>query len=191
MHIFYAIYARSIQWAKHPHAYWYLAIVSFCESTFFPVPVEIILIPMSLAHPQQTRMLAVMTIFISVLGGIFSYNIGWLAIDALKPLLTYTGDWQHYLRAEEWLVAWDVGAIFLAAVSFIPYRIFAIVAGTMNINLLSFVIASILGRSCRFFLIASLLTVGKSFIEYALNKYTEYIGWSLILLIAAFGFYYA
>jgi membrane protein YqaA with SNARE-associated domain len=191
MQIFYTLYNRSMQWAIHPRAYWYLAGISFFESLIITIPTEIILIPMSLTHPQQTQRLTTIATLASALGGTFGYAIGWFTMSTIQLFLHYTGDWQNYLRAQEWLAAWNVNAIFLAAIALIPYRIFAIVAGNMKMAFIPFLIATIIGRSIRFFLIATIISIEKSCIEHICNKYSEYIGWITTSLIISIWFYYA
>lgn len=175
MKIISLIYARIMSWACHPRAYWYLGCLSFAEASFIPIPTEIILVPMSLAHPQQLWKLATVSIASSMLGGLVNYTAGWLALDSITPLLHYTGYWTSYVRAEEWYAAWGVGAIFLAAISLIPYRLFAIIAGAINDSLLAFFIASLLGRSIRFLLVILVITLSQQYLENNLDKYLGHI----------------
>lgn len=184
MKIFSALYKRTMGWARHPHAPWYLAGLSFAESSFFPIPPDIMLAPMSLAHPQQAWWLATLTTVTSVLGGLFGYAIGWLAFDMVSPMLHNAGYWPLYLRAQEWYTAWGFWAVFIAAFTPIPYKMFTIAAGVMNMALIPFTVASMIGRGGRFFLVAGIMAWGGgATMEETLHVYVDRIGWATVLLI--------
>ncbi|MDX1455005.1 MAG: YqaA family protein [Gammaproteobacteria bacterium] len=190
MKIFSALYARVMRWSAHPHARWYLGGLSFAESSFFPIPPDVMLAPMTLARPQSAWALATLTTVASVLGGLLGYLIGYLALEAVEGLLHQAGYWQGYLRATEWFEKWGVLAVLVAGFSPIPYKVFTISAGALGMNLPLFLLASALGRGGRFFLVAGLIRLGGERMEARIRAHVDVIGWVVVLLIAiAIGWY--
>jgi len=184
--IFSALYDRMMMWARHPRAPWYLGGVSFAESSFFPVPPDVMLAPMVLARPDRAWRLAFLTTVTSVLGGMLGYLIGLLAIEAAMPLIDRFGYRAGFLLAQEWFIEWGFLAILAAGFAPIPYKIFTISAGAVAMPLLPFVIASMIGRGLRFYLVAGLVaTVGPA-IEHKLKRYIDVLGWGLVLIIVAY-----
>lgn len=187
MRFFGKLYARAMVWARHRHAPFYLAGLSFAESSFFPIPPDTMLAPMALARPEQAWRLATLTTVMSVLGGVAGYLIGWLAFDLVAPLLHSAGYWEGYLAVREWFDRWGFWAIFVAGFSPIPYKLFTIAAGVINMAFLPFVVASAIGRGARFFLVAGLMRWGGTKMEQALHRYVDILGWlTVIVLIAAY-----
>jgi membrane protein YqaA with SNARE-associated domain len=183
MRLFSPLYARAMQWARHPHAPWYLGTLSFAESSFFPVPPDVMLAPMSLAQPSRAWAFAALTTITSVLGGVLGYLIGWLAFDFIEPLLHQWGYYEKYLRAHAWFEDWGFWAIFLAGFSPIPYKVFTITAGVIGMAMLPFVAASIIGRGARFFLVAGLMAWGGERMERKLKQWVDWLGWLTILAV--------
>ena len=182
MRIFSGLYDRALSWAGHPHAQRYLVALSFAESSFFPVPPDVLLAPMTLARPADGWWLAMLTTVSSVLGGLLGYAIGWLALDAVEPLLMTLGYWDGYLRATAWFVQWGFVAVFIAGFSPVPYKVFTIAAGALQMLLPAFVVASLVGRGARFFLVAGLLRWGGQAMERKLRQHVDLIGWISIAL---------
>ena len=184
MRIFSRLYARVMLWARHRHAPYYLAGLSFAESSFFPIPPDVMLAPMALARPDRAWHYAALTTATSVLGGVAGYAIGWLAFEAIEPLLHRAGYWPAYQTAKEWFDAWGFWAIFVAGFSPIPYKVFTIAAGVVGMPLLPFVVASTIGRGGRFFLVAGLMRWGGVRMEQALHRYVDRLGWLTLGLLA-------
>ncbi|MCU7914484.1 MAG: DedA family protein [Candidatus Thiodiazotropha sp. (ex Gloverina cf. vestifex)] len=184
MRLFSSLYSRAMRWSRHPHAPRYLAGLSFAESSFFPIPPDVMLAPMSLANPNRAWHFAALTTLASVLGGLLGYVIGVFAFDLIEPYLHEWGYWQAYLKAQGWFEAWGFWAIFLAGFSPIPYKIFTITAGVISMALLPFLLASAIGRGARFFLVAGLMALGGERMEKALHRYVDLLGW---LLVVVFG----
>ena len=181
MALFTALYDRVMGWARHRHAVWYLGGLSFAESSFFPIPPDVMLAPMSLAQPQRARHYALITTLTSVAGGLLGYLIGHFALEWLTPLIGEGGRWHDsYLHAVAWFEQWGFWAVFLAGFSPIPYKVFTISAGALSMALLPFVIASTIGRGARFFLVAGLLAWGGPRMEAALRRYVEGLGWLVV-----------
>jgi len=184
MRLFSKLYARAMRWSRHPHAPRYLMGLSFAESSFFPIPPDVMLAPMSLATPSKAWYFAGLTTLASVLGGLLGYTIGIFAFDLIEPWLHELGYWEAYLHAKAWFDAWGFWAIFLAGFSPIPYKVFTITAGVIAMSLPPFVIASAIGRGTRFFLVAALMAWGGERMERALHQYIDRLGWLMVLAFA-------
>lgn len=180
MGMFSGLYRRVMIWSRLPHARWYLAGLSFAEASFFPIPPDVMLAPMSMARPAQAWQLATLTTVASMLGGLLGYAIGYFSFELIEPWLHQLGYWDKYLLAKDWFDEWGFWAIFLAGFSPIPYKVFTIAAGSLSMALLPFVIASTIGRGARFFLVAGLLAWGGPKLEQVLQRYVERIGWLLV-----------
>lgn len=183
--MFKKLYDKAIQWSKHRHAVKYLAALSFAESSFFPIPPDVMLAPMVLAQQQKALRLALITTIASVLGGMLGYTIGFFAFDMIQPWLEGTHYWGKYQLAEQWFKDWGFWAIFIAGFSPIPYKVFTIAAGALSMLFLPFVLASFVGRGARFFLVASLLSWGGARFEAKLRQYMDVIGWSVVAVVIA------
>ena len=183
MKLFSSLYAKAMQWARHPHAPWYLGGLSFAESSFFPVPPDVMLAPMSLAKPAHAWRLALLTTVTSVLGGVLGYLIGLFAFDLVQPLLQDAGYYSKYLQAREWFDEWGFWAIFIAGFSPIPYKVFTITAGVISMAFVPFLLASFIGRGCRFYLVAGLMAWGGEPMEKKLHTYMDVIGWGVVVLL--------
>ncbi len=191
MRLFGPLYDRVLGWARHPHAERYLGGLSFAESSFFPIPPDVMLAPMCLADRSKAWRFAAVTTVTSLLGGIAGYAIGYFLFETIEPWLHDMGYWPAYLKGKEWFDAWGVWAVFVAGFSPIPYKIFTISAGVAVLNFPGFVIASLIGRGARFFLVAGLVIAGGERIEAMLPKYIERLGWAMVALVVAIGTYMA
>lgn len=188
--MFQKLYDKALGWSRHRHAGKYLFALSFAESSFFPIPPDVMLAPMSLAQPDKAFRFALWTTIASVLGGMFGYLIGYFMFDSISPWLQETRYWEKYLTAESWFEEWGFWAVFIAGFSPIPYKVFTIAAGALQMFVLPFVAASLVGRGARFFLVAMLLALGGEKLESKLRKYMDRIGWgTVILLIIGIGVY--
>ena len=152
------LYDWTLSLAEHRHALWVLALVAFLESSMFPIPPDIIMIPMIIARPNRAFVIAGVALVASVLGGLLGYAIGALAYDALgAPILQALGKGD---AMEEFATRFnDLGfwAVLAAGVTPFPYKVITIMSGWTAMPLSTFVITSILARGLRFFLVALLL----------------------------------
>ena len=183
MRLFSSLLTMVMGWAEHRHASYYLAGLSFAESSFFPIPPDVMLAPMTLAKPERAWQFALVTTLASVLGGIAGYLIGMFAFELVEPLLHSAGYWERYLATREWFAVWGVWVVFLAGFSPIPYKIFTITAGVVGMVFLPFVLASFVGRGARFFLVAWLMRMGGPKMERILKQYIDRIGWLLVIVV--------
>lgn len=191
MKLFSKLYNKVIEYSRHQHAEKYLGALSFAESSFFPIPPDVMLIPMSLAEPSKWLRLALLTTIASVLGGIAGYFLGVLAIDWLQPLIANGGYTEKFDQVKALFAHWGVWAILAAGFSPIPYKLFTITAGLLSMAFLPFVIASIIGRGLRFFLVAGLVAKVGPKMEPLIIKYIEWLGWLVVIILAIIIFYYA
>lgn len=184
MKLFSPLYRRAMQWARHRHAPWYLGGLSFVESSFFPIPPDVMLAPMSLANPRRAWWFALLTTLASVAGGLLGYVIGMYAFDAIAPWLQQSKYWGSYEIAVSWFERWGFWAVFVAGFSPIPYKVFTIAAGVLGMALLPFTLASLIGRGARFFLVAGLMAWGGARMEAVLHRYIDRLGWATVALVA-------
>lgn len=185
--MFQRLYDKVLGWARHRHAQYYLVFLSFAESSFFPVPPDTMLAPMVLATPERAVRYAFITTLSSAIGGLFGYALGYFAMELIEPLLHQFGYWDKYLTARSWFEDWGVWVVFLAGFSPIPYKLFTISAGAMNMTLVPFILASIVGRGTRFFMVALLIRLGGARFEKLLRHNIDMIGWVLVALCVVLG----
>jgi membrane protein YqaA with SNARE-associated domain len=184
MKVFGPLYDRVIEWSRHKYAERYLAALSFAESSFFPIPVDVMLAPMCIARlPKAWRYASIATAF-SVLGGLAGYAIGYGAFESIQPWLAESRYWGSFETSRDWLARYGFWIIFVAGFSPIPYKVFTIAAGVAAINLPVFFVGSLIGRGGRFFLVAGLLVWGGEKLEHKLRRYIETIGWVVVALVA-------
>ncbi|MEQ6247883.1 YqaA family protein [Sulfitobacter sp. HNIBRBA3233] len=152
------LYDWTLGLADHPRALWVLALVAFVESSFFPIPPDVIMIPMILARPNRAFVIAATALFASVIGGLFGYAIGAFAFETLgAPILQSLG--KADAMAEFATRFNDMGfwAVLTAGVTPFPYKVITIMSGWTAMPLGTFIATSILARGIRFFLVAALL----------------------------------
>ncbi|HKJ21021.1 MAG TPA: YqaA family protein [Woeseiaceae bacterium] len=183
MTLFRPLYDLVLKWSRHPHAERYLGAMSFAESSFFPIPVDVMLAPMCLAEREHwVRFASIATVF-SVLGGLGGYAIGWGMFEAIEPWLRDTHYWEDFEVASQWLNDYGVWVVFAMGFSPLPYKVATIAAGVAVINLPGFFIGSLVGRAARFFLVAGLVRLGGDKFESTLSRYVERIGWATVGII--------
>ncbi len=184
MKIFTHVYNRMMIWSGHPHARYYLAGVSFAESSFFPIPPDIMLISMGLAAPRRAWYYAFIATLFSVFGGILGYLIGYFFMDFLEPYLLASHYAGAYLHVKEWMDSAGVFMVILASFSPFPYKIFTITAGAMKMPFLyPFVLGSVLGRGLRFFIVSSVLYFAGEGLERRIRQFIDWIGWAALTIL--------
>jgi membrane protein YqaA with SNARE-associated domain len=152
------LYDWCIDAAGKPHANWIMGIVSFAESSFFPVPPDAMLIPMALARPDRAFFYATLCTWTSVLGGLFGYLIGAYLYDSIGHWLIALYGYGDKVEAfREAYARWGTWIILLKGVTPIPYKIVTITSGFAGYSLVLFIIFSIIARGMRFYLVAFLL----------------------------------
>jgi membrane protein YqaA with SNARE-associated domain len=178
------LYDWVIGLAGSRHAPWALAIISFAESSCFPVPPDVMLAPMVIAKPQRAFLFAAICTVASVLGGLLGYAIGvWLA-PLGHYILAFFGHPQGQAEFHQWFAKWGVWIILIKGLTPIPYKLVTITAGLARFDLFTFVWASIVTRGARFFLSATLLKYfGPAIREEVERRLGLYTAIFLVLLV--------
>ncbi len=179
------LYARTIALAAGPNAIWALVAVAFAESSCFPIPPDILLIPMMLARPRDAWRLAALCTIASVTGGLVGYAIGYFVFDAIgRPLLQFYHAMGSYDALKAAFDRWGVWIIIAKGMTPIPYKLVTITCGVVHFDLWAFVGASIVSRSLRFFLLAAILrrfgAAAREFIERRLTLVTTLFAAALV-----------
>ena len=153
-----ALYDKTIRMADHPRALWVLAALSFAESSVFPIPPDVLMIPMILARPSRAWLIATVALVASVLGGLLGYAIGAFAYESLgQPILAALGKGEAMEAFNIRFNDFGFWAVLTAGVTPFPYKVITIMSGWTAMPLGTFMATSILARSLRFFLVAGLL----------------------------------
>ena len=182
------VYDWMLAMSASPNAMWFLALVAFAESSFFPIPPDIMLIPMVLAMPAKAWRIAAVATVSSVLGGYFGYGIGVFFFDLIaKPILSFYGYMQQFDVFKDYYHQFGAWIVFGAGITPFPYKVITIASGVVHLDLVTFTIASVIARGMRFYLVAWLLkkygAPMKIFIEKHLGMLSILF---LILLIGGF-----
>ncbi|MFG6582624.1 YqaA family protein [Sulfitobacter sp. 1A12779] len=152
------LYDWTLGLAQHRHALWALAVVAFVESSFFPIPPDILMIPMIIARPNRAWLIAGVALLASVLGGLLGYAIGALAFENLgQPILASLGKTEAMAEFSTRFNDMGFWAVLVAGVTPFPYKVITIMSGWTGMPLGTFIMTSILARGLRFFVVAGLL----------------------------------
>ena len=182
MRFLHLLYNWTLQLANNPRAIWLLGFVSFIEAIFFPIPPDVLLIPMILANIKRAWLYAFVTTITSVMGGLVGYAIGYLAYEQIaEPLLLSLGKqaamnlFSISINENGFLI------VLTAGISPIPFKVVSVMSGFTQMPVFVFLLSALLGRATRFFVVATLLKYYgeaiKSFIE-------TYLGWLFLVFIA-------
>ncbi len=148
---FRALYQWVIHWAERPHAEKMLGVLSFAESSFFPIPPDVLLIPMGVSRPDRALRFGAITSVTSVLGGIAGYLIGLMFFDTVGiEIIKFYGVMDKYWQFREWFDQYNFIIIMFAGLTPLPYKVFTITAGVAAVNFPVFLLGSIISRSTRF-----------------------------------------
>ena len=165
-------YNWTLEKAQHKNAKWYLSLISFAESSFFPIPPDILLIPMALASKAKALFYAFICTLFSVLGGILGYAIGYFFYNSVG---IYIVDFYHLENSfnifENYYKEFGILIVLGAGITPFPYKFITIASGVFGLNIFLFIIVSIIGRGLRFYLIAILLYFFGEKIKLIIDKY--------------------
>lgn len=187
MKIFTQLYDACLRWAKHKYATTYLALLTFSESVFFPIPPDVMLAPMVLSQRQKAWYLATITTISSVLGGIVGYLLGaFLFEPVVLPFIEMMNYQLKFETIVDYFEQYGIWVVFLAGFTPIPYKIFTVSAGMLAMAFWPFVVASAVGRGMRFYLVAAILYFGGEKMEHKLRQYIDFLGWLVVALILLF-----
>lgn len=152
------LYDHALRAAAHKRATWWLAGVSFAESSFFPLPPDVLLIPMCVAARDKAFRFAAICTLASVLGGLLGYAIGYGLYETLgRKIIDFYGMSEGFSALQARYAEWGGWLIFAKGMTPIPYKIMTILSGVLQLNLATFIIASVFSRAIRFFLVAALI----------------------------------
>jgi len=182
------LYDWVLRLAERRDALWVLAIVSFVESSVFPIPPDVLIVPMVLARPNRAFLIATVATVSSVLGGMLGYAIGAFFYDtAGLPLLEFYGYSEKFDHFRETYNDWGAWAVLIAGITPFPYKVITILSGVTGLDLVVFTVASVIARAARFYLEAAILwkfgPPVRVFVEKRLGLVTTVF---LILLLGGF-----
>lgn len=184
-----SLYIRTMALAGHPRALWALAAVAFVESSVFPIPPDILIIPMVLAMPTRAWAIAAVATMASVLGGIFGYAIGALIFETVgQPVLAFYGKDAEIAAFNARFNEWGAWAVLFAGVTPFPYKVITITSGWTGLSLPVFILASVVARALRFFVLAALLWKFGDPIRIFIEKYLGLLFTAFVILL--FGSFY-
>jgi len=153
-------YNRTMALADHPQAIWWLALVAFVEASVFPIPPDVLMIPMILARPQRAWAIAGVALAASILGGLLGYAIGALAYDSIgQPILAAMGKGEAMDAFNTRFNDFGFWAVLVAGITPFPFKVITIMSGWTGMPLATFIATSILARALRFYIVAVLLRV--------------------------------
>ena len=191
--MFKKFYDKSIELASNKRSNLYLGIVSFVESSFFPIPPDVMVVPMVLAKKSSYLKIFLIATLFSVFGGIFGYLIGYLFIDLAMYVIEFYNYENKVLKLKmdlsqgSGMVIW-LGTLFLAGFTPLPYKVFTITSGLIGFDIIAFIIISLISRGLRFFLVSFLtFKFGEKFVSFIEQKgavWSSVIGIIIIFLIA-------
>ena len=193
--MFNTLYKKCLNLAGHKSSKYYLAVVSFIESSFFPIPPDVMVIPMVISKKNDFLKIFLIATIFSVLGGIFGYLIGSLFFEFGMKIMTFYGyeDKVNYLKNSlsqgNGFYAW-LGILFLAGLTPLPYKVFTIVSGLIGFNLFIFVFISLISRGLRFFIVSYLSykfgELFTKFMEQHGSKWFTIIGILILIIVVIF-----
>jgi membrane protein YqaA with SNARE-associated domain len=174
--------------AEHRRATWALAGVSFAESSVFPIPPDVLLIPMVLAKRHKWIFYATICLIASILGAYLGYMIGSVLYESIgKPILAFYGKEDAFDKITQWNDRWGGWGILLAAVTPFPYKVITIFSGFTHISLIQFTIVSVVGRGLRFFLVSALIYYfGEPVREFIEKRLGMMFTLAMVLLVGGF-----
>tara|TARA_Y100000589_G_scaffold259920_1_gene249589 strand:- start:163 stop:744 length:582 start_codon:yes stop_codon:yes gene_type:complete len=180
------LYDWTLDLAGHRHALWALFFVAVIESSFFIVPPDVLLIPMVLAARNRAWLIAGVCTVGSVLGGVLGYGIGMFAFEAMgRPILEMYHALARFEEMRGFYNEYGALIVFSAGFSPIPYKVFTIASGVADMNILTFTVASIVGRGARFFLVAFLLWKFGETINTFIERYIAQLTLAFVVLLVA------
>ncbi|MXQ07191.1 DedA family protein [Alphaproteobacteria bacterium GH1-50] len=184
------LYDWTISMAAHPRALWVLAFVSFIESSVFPIPPDILMIPMIVARPSRAFLIAFVCMAASVVGGVAGYLIGMFVFEAIgQPVLEFYGKADSVAEFNARFNEWGAWAVLVAGITPFPYKVITIMSGWTGLNIGVFIVSSIIARGFRFFVLAALLWKFGAPIRTFIEKYLGLLFTLFVVLL--FGGFYA
>ena len=182
------LYDWVLHWAETPYGTWALFLLAFSESSFFPIPPDILLIALAVGKPEKSLKYAAICTAGSILGGVVGYIIGWQFMAAVgEKIVDFYGLTEKVAYIETLYNQYDAWAVGIAGFTPIPYKVFTITAGAFKINFLVFFVASVVSRAARFFIVGTLIYAFGPAIQGFIDKYFNVLVVVFtVLLVAGF-----
>jgi membrane protein YqaA with SNARE-associated domain len=178
------LYDWVLHWAATPYGTWALFLLAFAESSFFPVPPDVLLIALCVARPQRSFKYALICAVGSILGGCLGYLIGWQFMASVGTrIVAFYGLTDKVAYIETLYQTYDAWAVGIAGFTPIPYKVFTIAAGMFKINFVVFVLASLVSRSARFFIVGGLIYLFGPRIQRFIDRYFDLLAVSFTVLL--------
>jgi membrane protein YqaA with SNARE-associated domain len=178
------LYDLGMRWISGRYGEWGLFLIAFIESSFFPIPPDVFLIAMCVAIPAKSFRYAAICAVGSVLGGGFGYGLGYWFMDSIgMSIVGWYGLTEKYQLVQRYFLEYDVWIVGTAGFTPIPYKLFTITAGFVHSNFLSFLLVSLLSRSARFFLVATLIWKFGPQIKTFIDRYFNLLSVLFIVLL--------
>lgn len=182
------LYDWVLQWAATPYGTWALFLFAFAESSFFPIPPDVLLVAMCVAKPRRSFKYALVCAIGSVLGGCLGYLIGWQFMASIgSRIVDFYGLSDKVAVIEDLYNHYDAWAVGIAGFTPIPYKVFTIAAGMFQIDVIVFILASAASRSARFFLVGGMIYLFGPRIQRFIDRYFDILAVSFtVLLVGSF-----
>lgn len=182
------LYDWVLHWAATPYGTWALFLLAFAESSFFPIPPDVLLIAMCVARPEKSFKFALVCSFGSIIGGCLGYLIGWQFMASVgSRIVDFYGLTDKVAYIETLYNTYDAWAVGIAGFTPIPYKVFTIAAGMFKINFMVFILASVVSRSARFFLVGGLIFLFGPRIQRFIDSYFNLLAVTFtVLLVGSF-----
>ncbi|MDL1980990.1 MAG: DedA family protein [Deltaproteobacteria bacterium] len=180
------LYSWVLHWAKTPYGSWALFLLALSESSFFPVPPDVLLIALAVSIPKKSFKYALICTAGSLIGGCLGYLIGWqFMITVGEKIIQFYGLTHKMQYIKDLYMQYDAWAIGIAGFTPIPYKVFTISAGAFDINFTVFLVASAVSRAARFFLVAWLIYLFGPKIKTFIDKYFNILAITFVVLLVA------
>jgi len=178
------LYQWVLHWAETPYGTWALFLLAVAESSFFPIPPDVLLIALAISKPLKSFKYALICTFGSLVGGVFGYLIGVQFFNLIgEPILNFYGIMDKYYKIQALYMKYNALAVGIAGFSPIPYKVFTIAAGACKINFGIFMLASAVSRAGRFFLVGGLIRVFGPQIRRWIEKYLNLLTLIFVILL--------
>lgn len=178
------LYDWVLHWADTPYAAPALFLLAFSESSFFPVPPDVLLIALVMGARRRWFQYALLCTIASILGGLTGYGIGYWLMDTVgQRIIAFYHAQEYYRQVMEWYSRYDYWIVFIAALTPIPYKVFTIASGAFHMNIPGFTVISMLGRGMRFFLVAGLLFWFGPPIQRFIDRYFNLLSFLFVILL--------
>lgn len=178
------LYDWVLHWAETPYGVWALLVLAFSESSFFPIPPDVLLIALAISIPRKSLKYALVCTAGSVAGGAFGYFLGLKLMESVGiPIINFYGAMEQYEKLKILYHQYDVWVVATAGFTIIPYKLITITAGAVNLDLSNFIVASAASRAARFFLVAALIFRYGEPIKAFIEKYFNILSVLFIILL--------